>query len=93
MRNREIEKGDRICGPILYLEKPSRAMVTIGNMIFQLLSKEHVVDWGKVIQDAVGKLFSGVGKQKGSPISPFLYHMYKHEGLLTLGEENTWNIQ
>lgn len=54
--------------PILYPEKPSRVTVTIRNTIFGSLSKEHVVDWGKVIGDVVGKLLSVVEKQKRSPI-------------------------
>lgn len=73
--------------PILHPEKPNRVTITIGNTIFGALSGEREVDWGKVIGDMVHKLVGGVGKAKGSPLSPFLYHLYKHEGLLTPEEE------
>lgn len=44
-------------------------------------------------RDFVTKLVEGVGKQKGSPLLPFLYHLYKHEGLLKSEEEINWDIQ
>lgn len=46
-----------------------------------------------MIKDVVSKLVVGVRKQKGSLISLFTYHLYKHEGLLKSEEENNWNIQ
>lgn len=60
--------------PIFYPEKPNRVTITLGNTIFGLLSRERPIDWAKVIRHVVGKLVGGVGKQKGTPISPFLYH-------------------
>lgn len=74
--------------PIFYPEKPNRVTITLRNTIFGSLSGERLVDWVKVILEVVGKLVGGVGKQKRSPISPFLYHLYKHKGLLKPEEDN-----
>ena len=32
--------------PLLYLEKPTRVTITVGNTIFGALSREKAVDWG-----------------------------------------------
>lgn len=79
--------------PIFYLEKPTRVIVMIRNTIFGSLSRDRRVDWARMTQDLVSKLVGEVRKQKGTPISPFFYHLYKHEGLLKLEEEMNWNIQ
>ena len=44
--------------PILYLEKPSRVMLTMGNTIFSALSGFRKVNWGQVLQEIVDKLVS-----------------------------------
>jgi hypothetical protein len=79
--------------PIFYPEKPNRVTVTLGNTIFGSLSEEQAVDWDRIVRYVVCKLVAGVGKTKGSPISPFLYHLYKHEGLLKPVEETEWKTQ
>jgi hypothetical protein len=78
---------------IFYPEKPNRVTVTLGNTIFGSLSSERPVDWAKIIRDIVSKLAGAVGRTKGSSISPFLFHLYKHEGLLKSTEEITWKTQ
>lgn len=78
---------------ILYPKKPTWVTMTLGNTVFGLLSGERFVDWAKVIREVEAKLVRAVGKEKGTPISPYLYHLYKHEGLLNPAQENNWNIQ
>lgn len=41
----------------------------------------------------MSRLVGRVGKSKGSPLSPFLYHLYRHEGLLKAVKETAWKIQ
>ena len=62
--------------PILYLEKPSRITMTMGNTIFRALSGVREVSWEQVIQEVIGKLVSNLEKGKPSPISPYLFHLY-----------------
>ena len=62
--------------PILYLEKPARVTVTVGNTIFGAYTGEREVDWVLVIWDVVKRLLTGVGKSKPTPICPYLLHLY-----------------
>ena len=62
--------------PILYLEKPTWITVTLSNTIFGALSGVRKVSWGLVIQELVGKIISGLEKEKPSPINPYLFHLY-----------------
>ena len=39
--------------PLLYPERPTRVMITVGNTIFGALSGERPVDWGIVVKDLV----------------------------------------
>ena len=39
--------------PLLYLEKPTRVTILVGNTIFGALSGERPVDWGIVVKDLV----------------------------------------
>ena len=55
--------------PIMYPEKPSRVILTVGNTIFGALSEVRKINWGQVLQEVVGKLFSTLEKGKPSPIS------------------------
>ena len=71
--------------PILYLEKPTRVMVTVGNTIFGALLGEWKVDWGIVLQAVVAKLVEGARKLKATPIGPYLIHLYM--GLEVLNRE------
>ena len=72
--------------PILYPEKPTRVMVTVGNTIFGALLGERKVDWGILLQAVVAKLVNGVWKFKATPIGPYLFHLYVGQELLN-GEE------
>ena len=56
--------------PVLYLEKPTRVIVTVGNTIFGVLLGERKVDWGIVLQTIVAKLVENVTKQKATPVGP-----------------------
>ena len=62
--------------PILYLEKPTRVTMTVGNTIFRALLGEQKVDWGVILQSVVAKLVKNVRKQKAMPIGPYLFHLY-----------------
>ena len=72
--------------PILYLEKPTQVMVTIGNTIFGALLGERKADCGVVLQAVVAKLVEGARKLKATPIGPYLFHLYRGQELLS-GEE------
>ena len=71
---------------ILYSEKPSWIIVTVGNTIFGALSGARKVSWGLVIQELVGKLVSRLEKEKPSPISSYLFYLY-HRFECLRGEE------
>ena len=58
----------------------------VGNTIFGALSGVRKVSWGQVIQEVVGKLVSALEKEKPSPISPYLFHLY-HRNECLRGEE------
>ena len=74
--------------PLLYLEKPTRVTITVGNTIFGALSGERPVDWGVVVKDLVQRLFSGMGRSKATPIYPYVFHLYhSHELLLPAEKE------
>ena len=68
--------------PLLYPEKPTRVMITVGNTIFGALSGERPVDWGIVVKDLVQRLLSGMGKSKATPICPYVFHLYHSQELL-----------
>ena len=72
--------------PILYLDKPTRVTVTVGNTIFGALLGKRKVDWGILLQAVVTKLVDGVRKFKATPIGPYLFHLYMGQELLN-GEE------
>ena len=68
--------------PLLYLEKPTRVTITVGNTIFGALSGERPVDWGIVVKDLVQRLLSGMGKSKATPICSYIFHLYHSHELL-----------
>ena len=72
--------------PILYPEKPTRVMVTVGNTIFGALLGKRKVDWGIVLQAVVAKLVEGARKLKAIPIGPYMFHLYMGQEVLN-GEE------
>ena len=61
---------------ILYPKKPSWVIVTVGKTIFGALPSVRKVSWGLVMQELVGKLVFELEKEKPSPISPYLFHLY-----------------
>ena len=78
--------------PILYLEKPTRVTVTIGNTIFGALLGERKVDWGIVLQVVVAKLVDGARKLKAMPIGPYMFHLYMGQEVLSADEIVVYNI-
>ena len=78
--------------PILYLEKPTRVMVTVGNTIFGALLGEQKVDWGVVLQAVVAKLLEGTRKLKATPIGPYLFHLYMGQEVLNREEMVAYEI-
>ena len=73
--------------PLLYLEKPTRVTITVGNTIFGALSGERPVDWGIVVKDLVQRLVSRMGKSKATPICPYVFHLYYSHKLLLPAEK------
>ena len=73
--------------PIVHPDKPTWVTITIGNTIFGALDGGREVDWGVVFRDLAQRLAKGVGKPKSIPICPFLFHLYKGQGLLTGDKE------
>ena len=78
--------------PLLYLEKPTRVTITVGNTIFGALSGERPVDWGIVVKDLVQRLLSGMGKSKATPICPYVFHLYHAHELLLPAEKKEYRI-
>ena len=72
--------------------KPTRVIRTLGNTIFGAISKERSVDWAVIFMELVNRLVGGVGKNKSTPICPFLYHLYESKGLLTEDEEIDYQV-
>ena len=79
--------------PLLYPEKPTRVIITVGNTIFGALSGERHVDWGQVVKDVVQPLFSGMGKSKATPICPYVFHMYHAHEVLFPAEKKEYQIK
>ena len=78
--------------PIFYPEKPGRVTKEIGNTIFGSLSGEYKVSWGQVIHELVGKLVLMLNKRKPTPISPFLFHLYRKFDCLRKEETEAYAI-
>ena len=78
--------------PILYLEKPTRVTVTVGNTIFGALLKERKIDWGIILQSVVAKLVEGVRKNKAMPIGPYLFHLYVGQEVLLSQEMVAYEV-
>ena len=79
--------------PLLYLEKPTRVTITVGNTIFGALSGERLVDWGIVVKDLVQRLLFGMGKSKTTRICPYIFHLYHSHELLLPAEKKEYRIQ
>ena len=78
--------------PILYLEKPTRVTIIVGNTIFGALSKERPVDWVLVMRSVVQRVFVGMGRSKATPVCPYIFHMYYIHDNLLLGEKKAYQI-
>ena len=74
----------------MHPDKPTRVTYTIGNTIFGALSGDRPVDWNKVFSELVQRLVSATDNAKPTPMCPFLYHLYKCEGLLMEEEETDY---
>ena len=79
--------------PLLYPEKPTRVMITVGNTIFGALSGERPVDWGIIVKDLVQRLLSGMGKSKATPICPYVFHLYHSQELLLPTEKKEYRTK
>ena len=62
------------------------------NTIFGALSEERSVDWAIIFMELVNRLVGRAGKNKPTPICPFLYHLYESKGLLTEDEEIDYKL-
>ena len=51
-------------------------MVTVGNTIFGVYTREREVEWALVMSDTVKRLLTKIGKSKPMPICPYLLHLY-----------------
>ena len=78
--------------PLLYPEKPTRVIITVGNTIFGALSGEGPVDWGVVVKDLVQRLLTGMGRSKATRICPYVFHLY-HSHELLLPSEKEYRIK
>jgi hypothetical protein len=68
--------------PIPYPGKPTRVTVTVANTIFGGM-EERVVHWGRILALVVTKLTDQVKKNKYSPLSPYLFYLYRYGEVLT----------
>ena len=78
--------------PILYLEKPTRATIMVGNTIFGALLGKRPVDWGIVIRDVVQRVFASMAKSKATPLCPYIFHLYYTHDDLFSGEKKAYRI-
>ena len=79
--------------PLLYPEKPTRVMITVGNTIFGALFGERPVDWGIVVKDLIQRLLSGMGKSKATPICPYVFDLYHSQELLFPTEKKEYRTK
>ena len=71
---------------ILYLEKPTRVTVMVGNIVFGALLGDRLVDWGLLIYDVVAQMVGLVSKGKPTMVCPFMFHLYKERQVLWSSE-------
>ena len=69
--------------PILSLKKFYNVTLILATTILLSFSGERVVDWGSIVGEVVHKLATATKRRLPSYIGPFLFHLYKHENLLT----------
>lgn len=78
--------------PIINPDKPLRLQVRLANTIVGAFRGVIEVDWGVLIRDLVQRLAKNVGKTRPSPLSPFLYHLYRHHEILSEQEEDDYKL-
>ena len=78
--------------PILYPEKPTRVIVTVGNTVFGALLGDRPVDWGLLIYDVVARMVGLVSKGKPTMVCPFMFHLYKERQVLRASELATYTL-
>ena len=78
--------------PILYLEKPTRVIVTVGNTVFGALLRNRPVDWGLLIYDVVTQMVRLVSKRKPTMVCPFMFHLYKERQVLRSPKLATYTL-
>ena len=78
--------------PILYLEKPTRVTMTVGNTVFGALLGDQPVDWGLLIYDVVAWMVGLVSKGKPTMVCPFMFHLYKERHVFWSSELATYTL-
>ena len=76
--------------PILYPEKPTQVIVTVGNTVFEALLGDRPVDWGLLIYDVVTRMVRLVSKGKPTMVCPFMFHLYKERQVLRNWRPTPW---
>ena len=66
--------------------------MAVGNTIFGALPGVKKVSWGLIMQELVGKLISGLEKEKPSLTNPYLFHFYHRFECLWGDEMETLDI-
>ena len=77
--------------PILSPEKPKRLSIMMANTLFGAMSGARPVNWGRLIQEYVEKSIPHIGR-KSSYLSPYILHLYQHQGCINEEEENLLTI-
>ena len=76
--------------PILYLEKPTRVTITVGNTIFGALSGERQVYYSLIMRDVVQRVFAGMGRSKVTLLFPYIFQMYHTHEILFPSKKKTY---
>ena len=78
--------------PILYLEKPTRVTVMVGNTVIGALLGDRPIDWGLLIYDVVARMVGLVSKGKPTMVCHFMFHLYKERQVLQVRELVTYTL-
>lgn len=76
--------------PIFHPEKPGRMQVRLAHTLIGAYTGAREVDWGVLVRETTVRLINAVGKTRGSPLSPYLYHLYRHEECLSNAEQDMY---
>lgn len=76
--------------PVFHPQKPHRLTVKLAHTLMGAWTKEREVDSGVLMRDTLLRLVDGIGKTRPTPISPLLFHLYRHTELLTDAEEQEY---